>query len=68
MNNLLREKEKFVWIVLDRLDEIVVNNIDLENLTLKGLLLAYRDLSDLSNIKIKIFLRDDIYNRVTTIG
>lgn len=68
MSSLLRESGKSVWIVLDRLDEIVINNIFLENLTLKGLLLAYRDLSDLGNIKIKIFLRDDIYNRVTTIG
>lgn len=47
MDDLLKRSNKSIWVVLDRLDEIVINNIDLENLTLKGLLLAYRDLSDL---------------------
>lgn len=68
IDGLLIKNNKKVWIVLDRLDEIIIGDPKVENLVLKGLLLAYRDLSDLSNTKIKIFLRDDVYNRVTTLG
>ncbi len=57
-----------VWLILDRLDEIVLGDEDRENVVLKGLLLAYRDISDYANLRSKIFLRDDVYSRVTDTG
>jgi len=59
---------KRVWLLLDRLDEIVLGEETRENIVLKGLLLAFRDLSDRKNCRIKLFLRDDVYTRVTTTG
>ncbi|HET9502540.1 MAG TPA: hypothetical protein VFO93_03290 [Hymenobacter sp.] len=57
-----------IWIILDRLDEIVLGDEDRENTILKGLLLAYRDISDHKILRTKIFLRDDVYLRVTDTG
>ncbi|MDO7883919.1 P-loop ATPase, Sll1717 family [Hymenobacter cheonanensis] len=57
-----------VWIILDRLDEIVLGDEDKENIILKGLLLAYRDISDYKTLRAKIFLRDDVYLRVGDTG
>ena len=39
-----------------------------ENIILKGLLLAYRDVSDYKPLRTKIFLRDDVYLRVSDTG
>lgn len=68
LNSLLNKAGSRVWLILDRLDEIIIGNEHLENLVLKGLLLAYRDVSEYSNIRLKIFLRDDVYDRVTSTG
>jgi hypothetical protein len=68
IDNSLKEVGKKVWLVLDRLDEIVLGDEEKENRVLKGLLLAFREMCDYENAKIKIFLRDDVYNRVTSIG
>lgn len=68
INNALGQVNKRVWLILDRLDEIVLGDEERENIVLKGLLLAFRDMCDFPNARIKIFLRDDVYNRVTAIG
>lgn len=68
IDELLHASKKRVWLVLDRLDEIVLGNEERENCVLKGLLLAYRDVSDYGSAKVKIFLRDDVYDRVTSVG
>lgn len=57
-----------IWVILDRLDEIVLGDEHKENIILKGLLLAYRDISDYRNLRTKIFLRDDVYLRVSDTG
>lgn len=57
-----------IWIILDRLDEIVLGDEERENTILKGLLLAYRDISDYKILRTKIFLRDDVYLRVSDTG
>lgn len=68
IDKALKDEGKRVWLILDRLDEIVLGDEERENIVLKGLLLAFRDVSDFRNARVKIFLRDDVYNRVTSIG
>ncbi|UKE73030.1 P-loop ATPase, Sll1717 family [Xanthomonas graminis] len=68
INELAVNADRRVWLILDRLDEIVLGDESRENSVLKGLLLAYRDLSDWQNLKVKIFLRDDVFDRVTSVG
>lgn len=62
-------EEKFsLWIAVDRLDVAFSENIDLETNALRALFKVYRDLVNYSNLKIKIFLRDDIWRRITEQG
>jgi hypothetical protein len=57
-----------VWILLDRLDVAFVENQELEQNALRALFRVYLDLLGLANIRIKIFLRTDIWNRITKEG
>jgi hypothetical protein len=68
INEALSAEGVRAWLVLDRLDEIVLGDEERENVVLKGLLLAYRDISDYPHLRAKIFLRDDVYSRVTSTG
>ena len=64
---LMRAK-KSVWIVVDRLDVAFSSNPDLEAKALSSLFQAYSDLSVpvyKSAISIKIFLRSDIWDRIS---
>jgi hypothetical protein len=56
------------WVLLDRLDVAFAEDLDLENNALRALFRVYLDLLALSNVKLKIFLRTDIWNRITTQG
>jgi hypothetical protein len=64
----LGAERKVFWIVLDRLDVAFADSIDLEENALRALFRAYRDMADLKNISLKIFLRDDIWRRITAAG
>jgi len=62
-------EEKFsLWIAVDRLDVAFSENLDLETNALRALFKVYRDLAPYTTIKIKIFLRDDIWRRITEEG
>lgn len=56
------------WIVLDRLDVAFAESSDLEGNALRALFRVYRDMADLKNISLKIFLRDDVWARITSKG
>ena len=56
------------WIALDRLDVAFADSLSLEENALRALFRVYRDIAALENIKLKIFLRDDIWSRITTQG
>lgn len=56
------------WVLLDRLDVAFAEDVELENNALRALFRVYLNLLALSNIKLKIFLRTDIWNRITTEG
>jgi len=62
------EDGKKFWIVLDRLDVAFAESSDLEGNALRALFRVYRDMADLENISLKIFLRDDIWARITSAG
>jgi len=62
----LREAGLTAWIVLDRLDVAFAERRELEENALRALFRVYVDLRGLENIALKIFLRDDIWNRITS--
>jgi hypothetical protein len=64
---LTEEGMKF-WIVLDRLDVAFADSAGLEENALRALFRVYRDMTALNNISLKIFLRDDIWARITAAG
>lgn len=68
LEQILNESKFKLWIAIDRLDVAFTENIELENNALKALFKVYRDLAPLNSLKIKIFLRDDIWKRLTNDG
>lgn len=64
----LRESSLTVWIALDRLDEAFQGFPDVEVLALRALLRCYLDLREISNVKLKLFLRKDLFRKVTSGG
>lgn len=60
-------KSKF-WIALDRLDVAFTDSSSLEGNALRALFRVYRDMAALENFSLKIFLRDDIWARITSVG
>jgi hypothetical protein len=53
------------WILTDRLDVAFAETAELEANALRALFKAYLDLMGMDAIKIKIFLRSDIWRRIT---
>lgn len=56
------------WIVLDRLDVAFTDSEELEATAIRSLFRVYLDLNQLSQFKIKIFLRDDIWLKIVNSG
>ena len=57
-----------LWILFDRLDEAFAGRPAIEVPALRALLRTYLDLVGLDGIEIKIFLRKDLYRRITAGG
>lgn len=68
LETALIEENYSLWIAIDRLDVAFSENVELETNALRALFKVYRDLTPYSHIKIKIFLRDDIWRRITEEG
>lgn len=64
----LDESGKTAWLLLDRLDVAFADQETLEENALRALFRVYLDLKDLSSVALKIFLRDDIWSRITASG
>lgn len=62
------EAGKKFWIVLDRLDVAFAESADFEGNALRALFRVYRDIAGLQSIALKVFLRDDIWKRITSAG
>ncbi|HBE78102.1 MAG TPA: hypothetical protein DDW65_10035 [Firmicutes bacterium] len=63
-DNVLKESNFNLWIVFDRLDVAFLDSPELERNALRALFRTYNDLKVLDNIKLKIFVRDDIWKRI----
>lgn len=57
-----------VWLVVDRLDVAFDESTQLENNALRSLFRVYLDLIAFSRVSVKIFLRDDIWQRLLSSG
>jgi hypothetical protein len=57
-----------IWILLDRLDVAFAETHELEKNALRALFRVYRDFSGHDHIKLKIFLRSDIWGRIVDSG
>ncbi len=67
-NSALSEEGFKCWILFDRLDVAFEESRDLERNALRSLFRVYNDLRGLSSIGLKIFVRDDIWRRITSSG
>ena len=67
-NEGLAEVSKQVWLLFDRLDVSFTSSPKLERAALRALFRVYADLKPLENIKAKIFVRKDIWERITEGG
>lgn len=67
-NSALRQYGFDLWLLLDRLDVAFAENIALEKNALRSLFRVYLDLAAYDHITLKIFLRTDIWRRITQEG
>lgn len=56
------------WVLLDRLDVAFPDNVELESNALRALFRVYLDMASLDHVKLKVFLRTDIWSRITSQG
>ncbi len=68
INKSLAENGNRVWISIDRLDVVFLESLELEVNALRALFKVYVDLFEFENIRLIIFLRDDIWNRIIEKG
>jgi hypothetical protein len=68
LNDALKEHKLQIWVLLDRLDVAFVENHALEANALRALIRAYADIRNRDKISLKIFLREDIWKRITEQG
>lgn len=69
-NKALEDAGLTMWIALDRLDVAFYrdDNLILEGMALRSLFRTYNDLRNNERIRLKIFLRDDIWKNITQKG
>lgn len=67
-NQCLSGKDLKVWLCIDRLDVAFSEDVELETNALRALFRVYRDLEEYESIRLKIFLRSDIWARITKTG
>lgn len=68
LNRELINNGYIIWILLDRLDVAFADNTELEKNALKALFHVYQDFQAYDAICLKIFLRDDIWERIIDTG
>lgn len=67
-NAALKNNNYSLWILFDRLDVAFNDTPDLEKNALRALFRVYNDFKALDCVKLKIFVRDDIWERITEGG
>jgi hypothetical protein len=64
-DGVLAQLPAVIWILLDRLDVAFADSVVLEANALRALFKVYRSLAQKDHIRLKIFLRTDIWSRIT---
>lgn len=64
----LRESQFRIWILMDRLDVAFSESSALEQNALRALFHVYLDISGYGSLRLKIFLRSDIWRRIAEGG
>lgn len=64
---ILKKSDLSLWLMVDRLDEIFPRRSDVEIRALRGLLRAMKYFSS-SNIRVKLFFRDDMLEQIVSAG
>jgi hypothetical protein len=67
-NEALRIANLKIWLLLDRLDVAFADTPELEKNALRALFQVYLDIRSADRIALKIFLRSDIWTRITREG
>lgn len=67
-SSALADEGLYIWLLFDRLDVAFAESPDLERNALRALFRAYSDLRAHPRISLKIFVRDDIWRRITEGG
>jgi len=68
VNTALEQSRLSVWVLLDRLDVAFAESKTLEHNALRALFRVYSDLQAFDHLSFKIFLRNDIWQLITTEG
>jgi len=68
LDSTLAETGAVVWVNFDRLDEAFQGRPEIEVPALRALLRTYLDLYEFKEIRLKLFLRKDLFRRITTGG
>lgn len=68
LNKALTDRNLTIWVLLDRLDVAFADSHELEANAIRALIRAYSDLNAFDHVSLKIFLREDIWKRVTDSG
>jgi hypothetical protein len=68
LNRCLSDIGKTVWISIDRLDEAFQGYPEIEIPALRALFRSYLDLLEFDRIKLKLFVRQDLFRRIIEDG
>ncbi|MFL0672014.1 MAG: P-loop ATPase, Sll1717 family [Erythrobacter sp.] len=68
LSECLKELGKTVWVAMDRLDEAFQGFPETEIPALRALLRTYLDMEEFDQIKLKLFVRRDLFARVVAGG
>lgn len=68
LNSVLEEMEIRFWLAVDRLDEAFQGRPELERVALRALLRTFLDMQEFDRLRIKLFVRRDLFRRITSGG
>ncbi|WP_146244752.1 P-loop ATPase, Sll1717 family [Curtobacterium sp. MCPF17_051] len=68
LDDCLDETGVTLWLVFDRLDEAFQASPEVEKPALRALLRSYLDIQSLAHLQIKLFLRNDLFARISEGG
>lgn len=68
LESALSERSTTVWVVMDRLDESFIGRPDIEIPALRALIRSFMDITAYPHIRIKLFVRTDLFRKITQDG